>query len=226
MVKTTVDDQILYSTSDKRHFSKDPEASLFVEKYLSTATPVQSNAEILRFASDAVNIEGMYIEAGVFMGKTVNFMAALNPSKTFHGFDSFEGLPEDWDRGDKHSLSKGAFALDNLKNLPTVLDNVLLYPGWFSDSMPVFKKEKLKDQPIAFLHIDCDLYSSTKEILRVFDENIQAGTIILCDELYNYPEYKDHEFKALNEFLEKRQISVEYMAYNENSEQVVLKVLP
>src|SRR5450631_2069107 len=39
--------------------------------------------------------EGLILEFGVYSGRTINHMAALTQEKLF-GFDSFEGLPEDW----------------------------------------------------------------------------------------------------------------------------------
>ena len=212
--------ELLYRESSKRHFSKDPQAVDFVNRYLREAQATQSNAAILEIAINATSIEGMHLEVGVYMGKTLNYLASLKPDYLFHGFDSFEGLPEDWDRGDKHSLDKGMFSLEDKTKLPKMLANVQLHAGWFKDSLPKFKKETLKDQPISFLHIDCDLYSSTKDVFEYFGENIQTETVILFDELYNYPSYKEHEFKALQEFLAEKKLSIEYIAYNENSEQV------
>jgi tRNA G46 methylase TrmB len=62
---------------------------------------------LLDFASKT---NGYFLEMGVGMGRTINFMAALNPTKTIYGFDWFEGLPEDWDKGD-HIIQQGTFAL-------------------------------------------------------------------------------------------------------------------
>jgi hypothetical protein len=41
--------------------------------------------------------EGLALEFGVWSGRTINLIAdRVGPSRTVHGFDSFEGLPEDW----------------------------------------------------------------------------------------------------------------------------------
>jgi hypothetical protein len=55
--------------------------------------------------------------------------------------------------------------------------------------------------PIALLHIDCDLYSSTKTIFELLSDRIVPGTVIVFDELVNYPAFKKHEVLAFYEFL-------------------------
>jgi hypothetical protein len=94
--------------------------------------------------------------------------------------------------------------------------------GWFSDTLPAFN-EKLNG-PIAFLHIDSDLYSSANCALNVFELRIVPGTILLFDELYNYPNAENHEWKALQEFLVRTGLKAEYLAFNTNHEQVALRI--
>lgn len=217
--------QILHFKSKNRHFAQSPEAIQFVKKYLSKSKKLQSDAEVIRFASDAVKIaNGAFVEMGVCTGKTVNFIAALNPHSIIYGFDSFEGLPEDWIRQDR-VFKKGTFSFKDGTYIPPVLHNVRLYKGWFKESLPTFKSKILKDRPIAFLHIDCDIYSSTKEVFDILGDNIIPGTIIVFDELYNYPGYKNHEWKALQEYINRKQFDVKFIAFNENHEQIALEII-
>lgn len=159
---------------------------------------------------------------GVFRGNTINFIAKNSPEKIIYGFDSFEWLPEHWQRDDTNSFVKGYFAINGL---PAVEINVQLIKGWFNNTLPLFKENILHKLPIAFLHIDCDLYSSTKTVFDVLGDNIVPGTIIVFDELYNYPGFDKHEIKALYEFLETKNFSIEYLAYNVNHEQVAVKII-
>jgi len=129
------------------------EGKQFIQTQLSDATAFQTDADLLRSASDAVTLSGAYIEMGVCTGRSINFLAALNPMQKLYGFDSFEGLPEDWKRPDL-TLPKEIFAFKNPKMLPPVLPNIQLFPGWFKDSLPEYKETVLKDTPIALLHID------------------------------------------------------------------------
>jgi hypothetical protein len=89
---------------------------------------------------------------------------------------------------------------------------VKLHRGWFNESLPPF----LSANPgsAAFLHIDCDIYSSTVTILDCFKDRIVPGTIIVFDEYFNYPNWKSHEHKAFEEFIAVTGHQFEYVAYS------------
>ena len=89
---------------------------------------------------------------------------------------------------------------------------------------PQFKEQVLKSTPIAFLHVDCDIYASTKDIFDQFVGNIVTGTVIVFDEFYNYPGSEEHEFRAFQEFLESTGKNVVYLAYNQYFEQAVTQI--
>lgn len=150
-------------------------------------TPETSFVDILKQKS----VSGLIMELGVFQGHTINIIADTFPEETVYGFDSFEGLPEDW-----FDLKKGHFKCD----IPTVKDNVKLVHGYFQDSIPKFLE--VNSELISIVHIDCDLYSSTKCIFDLFCYRFQVGSIIIFDELYDYTGWENHEYKAFNEFLE------------------------
>ena len=221
-IDPTKGNQILHFKAANKPYWESETGRSFVEKYLGKAIELTSDAEALKFGSDHVKIKGLYVELGVCVGKTINFIAALNPNQTVYGFDSFEGLPEDWLKGDKVVPAK-TFAFKNPKMMPPVLHNVELIKGLFSDTLPQFVNEHR--EPIALLHIDCDLYSSTATAFDIFGEQIVPGTIIVFDELYNYPSYEQHEFKALQEFLIKKNLQARYLAYNVFHEQVVVEII-
>ena len=70
--------------------------------------------------------------------------------------------------------------------LPPVLNNVALVKGLFKYTLHFYKENFLLEKPIAFIHVDCDIYSSTYEGLFILGSNIVEGTILVFDELYNY----------------------------------------
>lgn len=145
---------------------------------------------------------GLFLEFGVWQGGSINYLARQLPYKKFYGFDSFEGLPEDWHLSDKDSRMKGHFAT----KIPHVRKNVELVKGFFDKSLPPF----IDTHPgkVCFLHIDSDLYSSAKFVLDSLNHRIDVGTIIVFDEICDwsaeqkyYPLWPEGEWKALIEWL-------------------------
>jgi hypothetical protein len=73
---------------------------------------------------------------------------------------------------------------------------------------------------VAFLHIDCDLYASTSDVLAGLGDRLVPGSVIVFDEFFNYPGWQDGEYKAFKEFLDERGVGARYLAYNKLHEQV------
>ena len=193
-------------------------------KYFAEAKALNTDAAVLKFGSDAVTLRGAYLEMGVCTGRTINFIAALNPEQHIWGFDSFDGLPEEWVRTDL-TVPQGTFRVNTEGWMPPVLHNVNLVKGMFHDTLPQFKSQILKSTPIAFLHVDCDIYASAKETFDQLADNIVPGTVIVFDEFYNYPEAAEHEFKAFQEFLDCTGKKAAYLAYNQYFEQAVAQIV-
>ena len=140
-------------------------------------------------------IPGMWLEFGVASGGSINIMAKYTQQQIY-GFDSFDGLPEHW-IGTK--FSRGSFNQNG--NLPKVEQNVVLVKGLFQHTVKSFLQKSEKN--VSFIHFDADLYSSTITVLKLLNNYIVPGTIMVFDEMYKYDTYKEGEFKAVNEFLEK-----------------------
>lgn len=156
----------------------------------------------LDIAVSNISIEdGSILEFGVYKGGTINHLASRLPTRIIYGFDSFEGLPEDWCGGNP----KGEYTLDG--NLPAVRPNVRLVKGLFQDTLPDFARAH--PEPVALLHVDCDIYSSTKCVFDHLHGSIVDGTVIAFDEIWNYPAFASHEIKAFAEFLLDRNLTYE-----------------
>lgn len=144
----------------------------------------------------------LFLEFGVFEGQSINFCSSLIPEAKFYGFDSFEGLPETsgvWVKGE----------FDVKEKLPKVNKNVSLIKGYFNETLPKFLEEH--KEKASFIHIDCDLYSSTKTVFDNIYDRIVPNTVIQFDEYYNYPGWRNHEFKAFQEFCKKYSVKYEYI---------------
>jgi hypothetical protein len=149
---------------------------------------------------------GLALEFGVFKGTTINPLARLVPERQFFGFDSFTGLPEAW-AGSRYS----AINFDRKGRKPSVAANVTLIEGWFDDTLPSFLAQK--PGPIGFLHVDCDIYSSTKTVLDLTAARLAPGAVIVFDEFFNYKGYELHEFKAFFEFAERFEVAYRFIGY-------------
>lgn len=159
-------------------------------------------------------------EFGVWEGRSINLLANALPERTIYGFDSFEGLPEAW-RGAKRTFDKGSFSAKG--KVPHAPDNVKFIKGWYEDTLPEFFQSY--PSSIALCHIDCDLYSSTKTVLKHIRPFIRKSTILLFDELINYPHYARHEMKAWLEFLEETRFQYKYLYHDSPDKQVVAKIV-
>lgn len=146
---------------------------------------------IYSFCLDACIPNGLYAEFGVYHGNSLRRIRKRMPSHiTLYGFDSFEGLPEAWNK-----LGYGTFAT----NVRPALPNTSLVVGRFEDTLPTFVQEH--PEPVSFMHIDCDVYSSTRTVLTNFADRIIPGTVILFDEIFGYAGYEQHEYRAFCEFI-------------------------
>jgi len=168
--------------------------------------------------------DGLYLEFGVYKGNSINYVADRIDGNKIYGFDCFEGLPEDWLPGCKKTT------LDVQGELPKVRSNVELVKGLFDETLPGFVEEH-KGEKCSFIHIDCDLYSSTKYVLTTLKEHIGKGTVICFDEFVGHIGWRDDEYKAFMEFIEETGYQYRYIAgcsaivYCRSGERVAIEIL-
>lgn len=143
---------------------------------------------------------GLILEFGVFQAKSFNFFADLaheaDDGRTLHGFDSFSGFSEHWGGVDRQ------YAVDHFDQQgarPDVRSNCALVDGFVEDTLPAFLKRH--DEVVAFVHIDTDTYSPARTVLEFCRPRLRAGSIVLFDELLGYPNWRNHEHRALTEAL-------------------------
>ena len=161
---------------------------------------------------------GLILEFGVYYGKTIRMMADYFPNHIVHGFDTFEGLPGDW-----FHTKKGSYSTDG--SIPSAPDNVKFYKGLFSETLPGFLKEQPSDAPIRLMNIDCDMYESTKDVFDLVYDRVRPGTIILFDEYVGNPNWKEDEYKAFQEAVEKHGWKYEYIAISMVSQQAIVRII-
>ena len=144
----------------------------------------------------AARLPGLWLEFGAYVGRSTRLIASVAQplGHTVHSFDSWRGLPESWEH-----LGKGAF---NSWGSPPFTDPRIQWEsGLFDETLPRFLRRYADN--ISFVHIDCDLYSSTATVLRLIENRISPGAVIVFDELINYKGYTRGELKALLESLRR-----------------------
>lgn len=174
----------------------------------------------VEYATSLVNPDYKHIlEFGVWEGNTLRMIKEkLDESYNIFGFDSFEGFPEDWVGT---YMKKGHFSTNGA--VPNI-DGVKIFKGWFEDTILDYLKEA---DTIGLLHVDCDLYSSTKTIFDNLYPYIKSGTIIVFDEwCYNWnPSCNDHEQKAFYEYVEKYEVKYEFADFHDVSNSIERKIV-
>ena len=185
----------------------------YLSNHMRQAEKFETDYDLHEAVQHWVDIPGHHLEFGVATGRTIRHWARLWPDKIIHGFDSFEGLPETW----LWNIRRGHFA----QKLPRVPANVQLHQGWFNQTLP----EWLNHQgPVAFLHIDSDLYSSAQYVLNTLADRIVPGTVIVFDEYFNFPGWQQDEFRAWQEFVKQYRVQYEYLGFVTSHQEVAVKV--
>ena len=145
---------------------------------------------------------GDWAEFGVWKGETAReLLQHLPVGKNLYLFDSYEGLNREWS-----GLPAGSFKLDK----PPVFDDsrAVMVNGLFEDTVA----GALAGKTLGFLHIDCDLYESTLDVLNSVPP-LEKGTIILFDEYVHSLGGKpvDDEHRAFNEWVDDSGYTFNYL---------------
>jgi hypothetical protein len=161
------------------------------------------------FAAHYIGLDAnvQYLEYGVYTGVSINRFSALfrNPSARFFGFDSFEGLPENWAHFEAGHFSTGG-------RTPSTIDSrVEFVKGWFQNTSRDFVGS-LPAEPdkVTFVHFDADLYSSTLFLLSSLWWHIPEYFFV-------FDEFVGEEIVALADFMSAYPVSIESFSRTDNS---------
>jgi O-methyltransferase len=167
-------------------------------------------------------VDGDIVECGVFGGMSLAVLArgatfdSKGMTRRVVGIDTFEGLPaseevhERWREGDCAEIH-GWHPLAAPGELVTVetsralfaqcgLEPPVLHEGRFDRVLPAIVPVELP--AVALLHVDCDLYESTRDVLEGVAPALQDGTMVLFDDWFHYKGHPNRgEARAFHEFL-------------------------
>jgi hypothetical protein len=191
----------------------------FVEAHLDQAMLFDKREDLWRYVAGKVQVKGLFAEFGVYAGWSINFLARLFRSRgiTLYGFDSFEGLREDWRGTD---MAAGHF--DRQGKLPAVESNVTLVKGWFEQTLPSFLAAH-PGELFSFVHIDADTFETATLVLSLLAGRIARGTVVLFDEYIGFPNWREGEFRAWQEFAARQGLRFHYLGFSVT--QAALQVL-
>ena len=188
----------------------------FFEKEMKNSSIFLKPIDIRKFAisqslKKTNTSNDLFLEFGVFRGDSINLFSEFLRKKnlTIYGFDSFDGLEEEWSMNEYNPI--GTFSLNKKK--PKVSNNVKLIVGKVQETLENFLKENY-GKKITFAHLDMDTYTPTKFTLEKIKPLLNKGSILLFDQFYGFPNWQDHEFKAFKEVFKEGEYR--YIAFCES----------
>lgn len=165
---------------------------------------------------------GDWAEFGVGPGRsTKQILRQLPKQSKLYGFDTWKGLPQDF----AGVIPKGGFSTGG--KIPQFLrEDSRFVPvvGKFHRTIPDWASKQKR--PLAFVHIDCDLYLSTKCVLKNIQQLINGSTIVLFDELAGHPGYLQNEYRAFVEFLDESGREFEWVLTSSDYDRVAVRFMP
>ena len=155
-----------------------------------------------------------YWEFGVHRGRSIEWWVNHNGhvNSTFIGFDSFLGLPEDW-----NSQSRvGTFSTQG--SIPNISDTRCAFVrGWFHETLPGWIEQLVPSQR-KVVHLDADLYRSTILVLLYLAPKLKAGDVLIFDEFQD----SAHEYRAFEDYEAIFKPSYEVIACTSGYSQIAL----
>lgn len=99
------------------------------------------------------------------------------------------------------------------------------HKGLFRDTIPRFLEQAGKDAFLAYANVDCDLYSSTLDVLEAFHGRVVVGTVLVFDEYMGHPTWRQDEFRAWRECCKRFGWKYEYLGFSLATKQAVVRVI-
>lgn len=177
------------------------------------AVEFQTREDLFKLVAQYLeNRPTLYLEFGVFNAEATRAWVKLlkHPDTLFHGFDTFEGLPESW--GNEPA---GNYTTHGV--IPKIDDaRVEFFKGLFSDSLPSYTVPRRENVVVNF---DADLYGGTIYALRYLRDALAIGTYIYFDEFNSV----NHEERACRDFINETGYKFRCLGHVNNFSQVMLQ---
>lgn len=175
------------------------QATRFIREVLTRYRPMTMGVDegymIYSAVRKTAKVPGDVAEVGVFRGQSARVICEAKGGKWLHLFDTFQGLPEPGDVDTKFAQGEYACSLAKVQELLANQNNVRYYPGLFPATAGAVEARRF-----SFVHLDVDLYDSTRAALEFFHPRMNAGGIILSHDYV----IADGVRKAFDEFFEHK----------------------
>lgn len=140
---------------------------------------------------------GAFAEVGVYRGETARMIHAMDPSRTFHLFDTFEGF-DARDLKNEKTTEHTTIDFSNTSEEAVKLlidggDKIIVHRGYFPETT-----KDLEEQNYALVHLDADLYQPTLAALKYFYPRLSPGAVII---IHDYNHTWEGVRRALAEFM-------------------------
>lgn len=154
---------------------------------------------LYRFSQHCHHLEGDFAECGVYKGGTAYLIATVlkNSDRQLHLFDTFTGMPASAS-GDPSGHKEGDMGDVSYSDVTGFLrgfhDTAVFHIGVIPETF-----EAVKDKKFAFVHVDVDLYRTTKDCCSFFYSRLVRGGVMIFDD-YGFPRYEFAAKQAVDEF--------------------------
>ena len=154
---------------------------------------------VYAIAAGQTQVPGDYAEVGVYRGATAKLMCEAKGEKDIHLFDTFAGLPGSEAIDIRFRRSMFSAQEEAVRKRLVKYEKVHIYPGLFPGTAGA-----IRDKKFAFVHIDVDIYQSTRDSLEFFYSRMSPCGIIIS---HDYPSSEGVR-KAFEEFFADRKENV------------------
>jgi len=153
-------------------------AAAFIREVLTKFQPMTMGVDEAYIVYSAVQrtakVPGDVAEVGVFRGQSARIICEAKGDRTLHLFDTFQGLPEPGAVDTVFKQGEYACSLAAVQSFLAGQTNVRYHPGLFPGTAGA-----VTDARFSFVHLDVDLYESTRAALVFFYPRMLPGAILV-----------------------------------------------
>ncbi|MGE0816675.1 MAG: TylF/MycF/NovP-related O-methyltransferase [Vicinamibacterales bacterium] len=127
-------------------------------------------------------LPGAIAEVGVFRGGTARVIGEAKGPRPLHLFDTFQGLPAPAEVDQGFAEGEYACGLDAVRAFLGGIPDVHFHQGLFPAT-----GEAVRDLTFSFVHLDVDLYQSTRDALAFFYPRMSVGGMLISHDYVEFP---------------------------------------